>query len=309
MILLFSAQSDECASHVYSCLREMGRDVLFVDDSLPTDALGINWRPGESRDDSYLEIEGRRVLLKDLDGIFLRFLNPLKPKAEQAAHDQNYVLYELSAALIGLLAEVECTVLNRPDPAHTGKRLYMRRQGSEFVKQAGLVPPTTFVGSTKASCLAFVRESEYSAFAVSGIGAGVDLSLGNLGQIEEEIETIYAETTLNPVFIQALGTGDLFDVFVVGEQSFPVPRGSWPLRDEMPAATDLSPAIAEAACHLVREMGLGFGQVSLQQDAAGVGHCYEVNEFPSFVGCPPEEQAKISQAIAEFLAASGGAAA
>lgn len=305
MILVFTAQNDECSAQVYSHLRDRSWDVELVDDSLRPGQFEIRWSPEADIEENYLNIRSKRIPLDDVHGVLVRSINPLQPNSKQAENDQQFSLYEQSAALEGFLSDLDRPVINRPIPGSWGKQLYMGPDATTLVRDCGFMIPLTYIGASRDTLGQFARCLAGNAAILSGLNEPVPPGVFSQEALIEGEDDFFADDATRPFYLQELPKGELIQMYVVGPRVSAVAGGPWYMAQDGPAEplprTKVSGEIKYRARSLARSLNLDFAQLNMLKVSHDEWYCYDVSGFPMYSHCCEDMQTVITAALADLL--------
>jgi len=155
MVVILSHQNDLCALLTYKHLRRRGAEVFFIEDSQLLTTIELNWVLARSHASSFLTVSSYKVPFANISGILARMHGPIKTDPELNQHDQEYIRHETHAALMGLLHDLNCRVINRPSPGVMGRPIFTNRDQVGCVTQCGFKLPATLVTSSYESASRF----------------------------------------------------------------------------------------------------------------------------------------------------------
>jgi hypothetical protein len=208
-VLILASDQDRLAHNAHAELARRGVCVLRVD---PTDLTGgadLGWSVLSSS--GFVGPPDRRVRLQRLRSVLVRADG--RPARDESADDeQEYIDAEIAATMLGLLAGLDCPVINRPAPGEVG-RLILRETAT--VAASGLEPTPTLVTSDPRAALAFYRDrcDRRALLAPTSGCAPPELIAG------EEGEASVAACGSRTIVLQAVPEGTGVSVWVVGMRS------------------------------------------------------------------------------------------
>ncbi len=256
-VLVLAPRGDRLAGTARAELACRGVPVVWLD---PGDFPG-GWDIGWSvlAADGFLAAPGVRVSLRELRSVLARPGSPSRIEAV-AEEDREYVDAEVTATMLGLLAGLECPVVNRPRPGGVG-RAVVRAGGRLAPCGLGLAP--TLVTWEPDAAAEFYR-SVCDQRALVGRPTGrtpPELIEGQHGA------DWLARSAGEPLVLQALPEGERANVIVIGERAIC-------LDGDGLGAAERSACVRAAAV-----LGLALAQFSLVLGSAGAV-CLEVSELP-----------------------------
>lgn len=288
MILVWGPREDPPIERVLSGLAERTDAAVHLDDADLADLrfdLTIASRPA-----GWLEVDGERVEVERLRGVYLR------PGAARNARAAN-----VATTLLAVVGCLPATVVNRPS---AGRSNWSKPYQLSLLRGAGFRVPDTLVTSDPVSAKQFLADHERVVYkSVSGVRSIVSA----LGQ--GEADRLDGVTTA-PVQLQQWVAGTDVRAHVVGEQCFATAISStaddyrYAHRD----ATDVSlerfelpPALATSLVTASRSMDLLVSGADLRLAPDGTWWAFEINPSPGFTYYEDATGQPIGAAIAELL--------
>jgi len=303
VILILSTQMDTCSADVYAYLRGRGAEAMLIDDSLDIASFGLNWKVGASFNGDFVSLNSRRVRLKDVTGILLRYMNPFNPNVEMSALDQQYVVFELGAALQGLLRAFRGPVINRPIPAITG-HVFTAVDRLAAVEKAGFRMANTYIASSKEAIMELAGRLGPKA-ALGSMTYQFQTEVVETAQLKGAIEKVMGAESMCPMYVQEIPEGQFHRVLVVGDNvfgvevangAFPAKPGSTARNAEAPVA----PELAERCRRLANSLGVGFCQIgSVHTGTEWI--CVDETDFPFYEDCEEGLRMRVAEALGDLL--------
>lgn len=310
MIVILANQNDLCACQTYEYLKQLGKDVVFVD--LTSDFLsimGVNWSLA-THEESFLTVNSRKIPFSEISGVLVRAIYPSYADPQLSKKDQDYIRSEFHATWIGLLNFLNCPVINCPIPGIVRSPIFANREQVKKVVQCGFQLPNMLVTSSSQRALSFYD----SCSRIAILGSPWSPFLLQLIKGDEgvtHLQTVISQQ-VQPIYLQEVPEGKWFLCFVVGNRVFGASFWFEPLAEEkqkMPfQRIELTPKLQEQCCKLAQELQLDFLQIRLLQTESSEAHCFDVNEFPSYVQCEKQLQEEIVTALAQLLQKEDGGA-
>jgi hypothetical protein len=254
-VLILAPDQDRLARAAHDELARRGVQALRVDQADLPSGWDLGWsvvsRVG------FAGPPGRRVELQDLRSVLVRPGGRHVPDAG-ADDEQSYIQEEIAASILGLLAGLDCPVVNRPVPGGVG-RLIVRE--SAVLAASALEPTPMLMTSDREAALAFYRDHCNRRAMVAPATADTPPEL-----IEgEDAEASLAARASSPIVLQAMPEGTSESVWVVGERSVCV--------------NGVAPSVLDACAQAARGLGLElarFDLVTVSEQAA----CVEISPMP-----------------------------
>jgi hypothetical protein len=157
ILLALAGSRDELARHVLAQASQAGLEAVRVGEAELASLL-LCWELPESDRPAYLVAGGRRIDVRELAGVLVRWL-PRALLAAPADDEEEYLHHEWLAALLGFLRALPCPVVNRPKPLGSFRQPLLAAQG-EVLRAAGLRLPPMLVTASAAEAREF--ESRYA---------------------------------------------------------------------------------------------------------------------------------------------------
>ena len=293
MILVWGSAQDAPLARVLQLLHEHGGAFLHIDmDQLARLRHDITLGPTPS---GWLEVDGVRVDVSTLRGIYLRPLQSVSGRAAAGA-----------AVLLGLAALSPALVINPPAAGlSNASKPYQLR----LIAQAGLAVPKTLVTSDPAAALAFVATH----------GRVIYKSISGVRSVVSALSTADSTRLLalghGPVQLQRWVAGRDVRVHVVGQRCFASAVDSqatdyrYAARDGLDvqlSAMDIPVALQRRLVALNRALGLHFSGIDLRRGNGGIWTCFEVNPSPGFTFYEDATGQDIGEAVVELLMQGSG---
>ena len=290
MILVWGALDDPPVERVLESLAARTAEVVHLDDH-SLGGLRYDIRLGP-RPRGWIEVEGRRIEVDELSGMYLR---PGEQQGPAAA---------ASATMLAVAGSVAATVVNRPA---AGRSNLSKPFQLAVLADAGLPTPETLVTSDADAARAFLgRHGRIVYKSISG-RRSIVASVGI-----DEIERL-DQVGHGPVQLQRWVEGIDVRVHVVGDRWFATSVASTATDYRYAGEQGLAVALApfdlpdELGRHLVEvtaAMGLAVAGVDLRRTPDGGWCCFEVNPSPGFPYYEDHTGQPIAAAIADLLTTS-----
>jgi hypothetical protein len=256
-VLVLAPAGDRLAGTARNELARGGVPVLWLD---PRDFPG-GWDVGwsVSAADGFLAAPGVRVSLTELRSVLARPGSPSRFDAV-AEEDREYVSAEVTATMLGLLAGLECPVVNRPIPGDVGRVVV--RAGGRLAACGLALAPTLVTWEPDAATEFYGSVCNQRALASRPTGrTKPELIEGRQGA------DWLAHSAGEPLVLQALPEGERANVIVIGERAIR-------LDGDGLGAAERSACVRAAAV-----LGLALARFSLVLGSAGAV-CLDVSELP-----------------------------
>jgi glutathione synthase/RimK-type ligase-like ATP-grasp enzyme len=287
VIVVWGSLADSPVGHVLDALDARGVDVVHLDDDR-LDSVGYDVQL-DSPPHGWLEIDGRRVALDAIDGMYLR---PGRQTGPASA---------TSATLLAVAGSLPVPVVNRPE---AGRSNLSKPFQLTLIAAAGLATPDTLVTSDRGAAQAFLAKHQRVVYkSISGQRSIV-------GAIDASESSRLDAIGHGPVQLQQWIDGIDVRVHVVGDQWFAtsVESSATDYRytpDEASpvqlAPIDIPPSLGDQLVALSRRMGLVVSGIDLRRNSAGQWFCFEVNPSPGFTYYEEYTGQPIADAVAAQL--------
>jgi hypothetical protein len=281
------------------------RDSGFKVVELSEAALGQAWAVGlddERPGRSWLELEGSRIPISDVSGVFVRF-NP-RPGvpgalAGLAPAMEATLLAERRAGLDYALDRLPCIVVNRPSAGRSnGSKPFQMR----WLEDVGFDVPRWVLAGRPEEVISFTRECLH--------GSVHKTCSGLRSQVRRPDRTLLEalEAGAPPALIQEYVLGTDVRLHVVGDRSFATEiRGAgldyrYEFRGAVYEPVDPPEEIARACVRAAREEGLLLTGFDFRVDSAGRWWCLESNPVPTFLPYEMCTGQPIAAAVVDLLA-------
>lgn len=289
MILVWGSTGDAPVAAVLDALGDRGAGVLFLDDdALPS--LRYDLVLG-AKPEGWLEIDGRKIGIDGISGVYLR---PGVQRAGAAIP---------AAALLSAFQTHDATVINRPA---AGRSNHVKPFQLASLAAAGLATPDTLVTTDVGAARAFLgRHGRIIYKSISGIRsivAAIEIGTTSADQLDR--------LGHGPVQLQQWIEGTDVRVHVVGDSWFATSVTSdatdyrYAGPDGKPAvlrACDVPDSLGRQLVSVTRGMGLLVSGVDLRRSPGGAWTCFEVNPSPGFTYYEAHTGQPIVAAIVDLL--------
>jgi hypothetical protein len=207
-VLILANEYDQCSYSVKACLDERGVDSMLIPESRFLDAK-FKWIIGEE-ETSFITFEDIRLNLHEISGVLFRYTGRISTRGFHPS-DEDYVVAEIRAALLGWLNVVPGVVINRPrSETSFGSMLHLQ----EFDRMLGLDVklPETLITNNLMEAIQFHQEcgrgSKYKPFLTTSF---YELR----GDQIRLIEPVFKEL---PIKLEEIVQGDSQTVFLIGNE-------------------------------------------------------------------------------------------
>lgn len=256
-VLVLAPRGDRLAGAARHELACRGVPVVWLD---PADFPG-GWDVGWSvlAGDGFLAAPGVRVSLTEVRSVLARPGSP--PRIDAVAEeDREYVGAEVTATMLGLLAGLECPVVNRPRPGGVGRAVV--RAGGQLAACGLGLAPTLVTWEPDAATKFYHSVCDQRALAGRPSGSTPpELIEGQHGA------DWLAHSAAEAVVLQALPEGERANVIVIGERAVV-------LNGDGLGAAERSACVRAAAV-----LGFALARFSLVLGSARAV-CLDVSELP-----------------------------
>ncbi len=296
MILILADSTDPWATLVHREAQRTGGDVFWVEPLRLLDKILLNWPvlAGEVVVPGFLDIDGRRIALEDLTGIFARFPFPLRLDLDGLSDsDAEYVTKEVTAAWLAFLNAVPCSVVNRPVPGGRPTLLSGSPLLAKLSRDHGFLLPAARCTSSQADALQQFMTWGGSAY-LKPLGS---TEPGQFLHSHDGVEQIRRVMEQQAVSLQAVPPGQQASVYVAGEQVVATVLRSG---EAVPQPMEGLSAHAAQCLGLVRALGLAFAECQIVINSDGV-FCLDISSAPNFWRCPQDAQQQIVAHLLEHL--------
>jgi hypothetical protein len=254
-VLILAPDHDRLARTAHDELGRRGVQALRVDQADLPGGWDLGWSVLSQV--GFAGPPGRRVELQELRSVLVRPAGRHVPDAG-ADDEQSYIQEEIAASMLGLLAGLDCPVVNRPAPGEVG-RLIVRE--TAVLAASGLEPTAMLMTSDRDAALAFYRDHCNRRALVAPATAGMKPAL-----IEgEDADGSLAAHASSPIVLQAIPEGSSESVWVVGERSVCV--------------NGVAPSVRAACARAARGLGLELARFDLVVGSKQAA-CVEVSPVP-----------------------------
>jgi glutathione synthase/RimK-type ligase-like ATP-grasp enzyme len=287
VIVVWGVLGDPPVARVLEALAERGTDTVHLDD-LALAAIRYDIRLGPQLD-GWLQLDGRRIGVDDIGGIYLR------PGARDGGGATT------SATLLAVAESVTATVVNRPS---AGRSNLSKPFQLSLIEATGLATPDTIVTSDATAAKAFLAHHQRIVYkSISGLRSIVNTV--DAGEPERLDRVGHG-----PVQLQQWIDGLDVRVHVVGDHCFATSVTSaasdyrYASEDESSvklAPFDLPKPLQAQLISLVYSMGLLVAGIDLRRTNHGHWVCFEVNPSPGFTYYEDHTGQPIAAAVAELL--------
>lgn len=305
MIALWGLRTESTWRAVADRLRDLGADVLLLDQAKPTRQLDIEFGVEAGRARGQLCANGAVVDLAAITAAYFRpydagafsYDGPSADVAREHATRVSQLLWAWADIAVAL-------VVNRPSHMAAGASKPFQ---ARLVKRAGFRTPTTVLTNDRDAAERFWREQGRVVFkSTSGVRSTVRcLEPYDIDHLAD-IETC-------PVQFQAYVPGIDYRVHTVGHRAYATRIDSDAVDYRYPPAGSAAPAVTsvrvpelvERRCvQLARAHGLVVSGIDLRRTPDGEWYCFEINPSPAFAYF--DVDGEVASAVARMLASPAG---
>jgi glutathione synthase/RimK-type ligase-like ATP-grasp enzyme len=288
VIVVWGPPDDPPTTRVLEQLREAGADVVHLEDSALDGArYDVTLGGGPS---GWVEVEGRRIRLDEIEGLYLRPGPPRTANARAAA-----------ASLLAVAASIDAVVVNRPT---AGRSNLAKPYQLAAIRSAGFAVPPTIVTTDPSAARTFLaRHGRIVYKSVSGVRSIVaTLDAGGAERL--------SGVATGPVQLQRWIDGIDVRVHVVGTRWFATAIESAAADYRYAAegghevkivATHIDDDLGRRLVELAAGMGLLVAGIDLRLTPDDEWYCFEVNPSPGFTFYEDAGGQPIAAAIAGQL--------
>lgn len=290
---MWGSAADEPVARVLEALADRSVPAEHLDDrTIPTLRYDLLIAP---RPSGWFEIDGRRIDLAEVDGVYLR---PGEQSGRASA---------VSAALLAVMGGLPAVVVNRPVASRSNLSKPFQLG---LLAAAGLATPDTLVTTDMEAARTFLdRHGRIVYKSISGIRSVVSA-------IDRRDADRLDRIGHGPVQLQQWIDGVDVRVHVVGDRWFATSVTSdatdyrYATHDGdsvVMASFTLPEGLGPKLVTVTRDLGLVVSGVDLRRTPSGDWYCFEVNPSPGFTYYEAHTGQPIAGAIADLLAAGGDA--
>jgi predicted ATP-grasp superfamily ATP-dependent carboligase len=301
MILLWGIPSESPLELVHAALVARRAPILIFNQRYMLTSR-CDWRIDHGLGSGWLDIAGTRVPLEDLDGIYIRAMDPkFVPELRAAPLEQQSIAQAAHEALCTWCEVTPARVVNRL--AAMGSNSSKPYQ-IQLLAPYGFRVPETLVTNDAAAVRAFVAQH----------GAIVYKSLSGARSIVRRFgaddETRLHRLSACPVQFQRYVAGLNVRVHVIGDRVFATAIESdavdyrYAHREGIDAVLrpiDLDDDVAERCVQAVAGLGLAFAGLDLCVTDDDEWYCFEANPSPAFTYFETATGQPIADAVAAYL--------
>ncbi|HEX4270740.1 MAG TPA: hypothetical protein VHZ32_05115 [Rhizomicrobium sp.] len=231
-------------------------------------ALRFSWElPGEVQ--GHVVCGDRRVALNEISGVLVRAL-PVVTGLSYKETDDEYLLMEWNAALLGFLKALPCPVINRPRPGRHFRQPLLTAFAPALEK-AGFLLPDLLVTASPQEARDFLRVNP-TAMMVPPDGESRRLESGVAPPL--------------PSCLIAVPDGAHWNVIIVGQQVF--------------CTQPLSQLLSRSCVAAMQALELGFAALSVISNSGG-DWLIELDERPRIESLPSSVRSPAIDALAALL--------
>lgn len=304
MILICGIPSELPLAMVTEALDELGADYRIFNQRKVA-SCRFEWGIADGKIDGTLELEGERLRLSDIGGVYIRLMDDrilpeLKEEPEgsqarrhsRAFHEALYQWSEVAPARIVNRAEPQGSNASKPYQA-------------QLIARYGFSVPATLITNDPDAVGAFQREHGRIVYkSISGVRSIVR----ELG--EDELDRL-DQIRWCPVQFQAYVPGTNIRVHTVGGQAYATEIESDVVDYRYAkkhggtaelSAVKLPDRVSERCVQMAEGLGLAFAGIDLKLTPDGEVYCFEVNPCPAFSYFEANSGQPIAMAVARYLA-------
>jgi glutathione synthase/RimK-type ligase-like ATP-grasp enzyme len=306
VILLSGVLGDGMIELMCARLNSMGYAYLFLDELRFPGDFNITWSAGVEGVTGYVSSPSGRVNLRDITGIYARYVQYRGRKRGDGISDREEELIkaEYEVSLMHLFDVMPSVVVNRVRASVSNdSKLYQQLLLASF----GFRTPRTLVTTVPEEAAAF-----YEACGKKIIYKSLSGVRSIVRRLKEE-DLPRLELVRNcPVQFQEVVEGVDVRVHTVDDKVFATELISQASDYRYAASTghsltaraiDLASDVASACVQLARSAGLMVAGIDLRRALDGQYYCFEINPSPGFMFYERATQQPISEAVAKLLRA------
>jgi glutathione synthase/RimK-type ligase-like ATP-grasp enzyme len=306
VILVSGVLGDGMIELMCARLNSMGYAYLFLDELRFPGDFNITWSAGVEGVTGYVSSPSGRVNLRDITGIYARYVQYRGGKRGDGISDREEELIksEYEVSLMQLFDVMPSVVVNRVRASVSNdSKLYQQLLLASF----GFRTPRTLVTTVPAEAAAF-----YEACGKKIIYKSLSGVRSIVRRLEEK-DLPRLELVRNcPVQFQEVVEGVDIRVHTVDDKVFATELISQASDYRYAASTghsltarpiDLPPDMASACVQLARSAGLMVSGIDLRRALDGQYYCFEINPSPGFLFYERATGQPISEAVAKLLRA------
>jgi RimK-like ATP-grasp domain len=302
LILVIGGLADGVTELVCARLEHLDLPYRLIDLASYPDGLHLTWRWSDAEPVGTISGPDWEIELGDVTGAYVRFVGPEGRLLPEGDPEHLAALqYEADAALIALLEDMPCRVVNR---VAGGMSNNSKPYQALLIRRAGFHVPPTLVTNDPGEVLAFQADHPDLIYkSISGVRSVVRrLGLDQIHRLEL--------LRHGPAQFQAFVPGDNIRVHTVGDLTFATRVITeavdyrYAHRDGLGVAmtpTELPPKVEAACLEIAHSLDLLFAGIDLKQTPDGEYVCFEVNPCPGFTYYERQTGQPISAALADLL--------
>ncbi|MEO6694104.1 MAG: RimK domain-containing protein ATP-grasp [Ignavibacteria bacterium] len=301
MILVVGTLYDEMTELMCARLQQLKFGHIYVDTE-KLDLLKFTWSTLEIND--YLKVQLKKVYLKDVSGIYCRYVN-LKKRSNfpgMLKTESGQIRTEALSALINFVDRSPAVVVNKLRNSFSNESKTFQQI---TISKAGFMTPKTLVTNCPEQVFEFYRSCNNKIIFKSNScirsivtkfspkhfkSAGLIKNCPVHFQEMIEGTDVRVHTIRDKVFATAIKS-DAVDYRYAGRYRKPVQFCSYKLPEE----------ISNACVQLTKDFGLEISGIDLKQTANGDFYCFEVNPSPGFIAYERMTGQAISKEVAYLL--------
>jgi len=306
MILVAGIMADALIELMCARLEDMGSEYMFFDELRYPGEFNATWSIVDGAVEGYLEGSGRKVDLKDITGIYARYVNHRGGEVREDcnAREREIITAEFQASLMLLFDAMPCPVVNRVRASTSNdSKLYQEMLAVSY----GFFTPRTLVTTSPEEAVSF-----YEACGRKVIYKSVSSVRSIVRRLNDADLQRLESVRYCPTQFQEWVDGVDIRVHVVGDETFATElvsaasdyRYANRSGDTVTAEPIELPAQIESACkRLAKDSGLLVAGIDLRRTPAGEYYCFEMNPSPGFLFYERATGQPISKAVARLLGA------
>lgn len=271
---------------------------------------GIELSIAAGRAVGWVTVDGRRLRLEDVRGVFLRLMDDRHlPELQDEPPDSPRRRYcrGVHDALMRWCEVTSARVVNRLAPMGSNSSKPYQLQ---LIRELGFAVPETLITSDPDAVLEFRRTHGRVVYkSISGVRSIVhtleDADLQRLHLIRWCPTQFQAYVEGHDVRVHVVDTAVFATRIDSGATDYRYAQRQINRSAEL-APTELAPEAAAACVKLARGLGLAFAGIDLRVSADGRVTCFEVNPCPAFSYYESHTGQPIAAAVARYLARGAG---
>ncbi|MCC6140667.1 MAG: hypothetical protein IT389_08630 [Nitrospira sp.] len=297
MILILADSTDPWAARIHREVQRTGGDVRWVEPVQLLDKILLNW-PVMAREavvQGFLEIDGQRIPLESLTGIFARLPFPLRVDLEGLSDaDAGYVTKEATAAWLAFLNAMPCPVINRPVPGGRPTLISGSPLLAPLAQTHGFLLPPVRCTSSQTDALQQFMTWGGSAY-LKPLGSSEPGQFLHAHDGAEQISRIMEQQAVS---LQTVPPGQQATVYVAGERAVATVLRSG---EAVSQPVEVRSSHTARCRDLARALGLTFAECQIVIGPSGEIWCLDISGTPNFWRCPQDVQQQMVEQLLEYL--------